>query len=106
MKKTVTEFGPNLTIEETDTYIKYHTGDGTITHHKPKSAFLMRWIDVNDKLPAEGGRYWCYCIETHDLGTSGFQWNCYYDDKDKEWRDNHKTITVTHWMPLPEPPVK
>lgn len=40
MEKKITEVGPNLTIEETDDYIKYITGDCIITHRKVQSSIL------------------------------------------------------------------
>lgn len=67
----------------------------------------MEWIKVTDDLPKEGDIYWCYVVEINDLGKSGFQWNCYYDPIDKEFRDNHQKMNVTHWrylMPNPKEP--
>lgn len=62
-----------------------------------------KWISA-ETLPKEGGRYWCFITEINDLGKSSFQWNCYYDDRDKTFRDSHQIMNVTHWMPLPIPP--
>jgi len=71
---------------------------------KNKNYISEQWVRCIDMLPAEGGRYWCYVIEINDLGKSGFQWNCYFDDRDKSFRDNHQTMTVTHWrMLMPNP---
>lgn len=64
------------------------------------------WVDVNDRLPELGGRYWCYVQEVGDLGISGFQWNCCYHDDTKSWTDNFVNMHVTHWRPLPLPPTK
>lgn len=67
---------------------------------------LDDWIDVNDSLPDEGGRYWCYVEHLTDLGFSYFQWNCDYNPQLQRFSD--MTLTkgerVTHWRPLPEPP--
>lgn len=60
------------------------------------------WISVKDRLPEDGGRYWCYVAEQNDLGLSHYQWNYSYCPKDG-W--NSEDGTVTHWMPLPEPPM-
>lgn len=64
------------------------------------------WIDVNDRLPEEGGRYWCYVEHQGDLGISHFQWNCYYSPNLHRFSD--RTLTdgeqVTHWRELPPPP--
>lgn len=61
------------------------------------------WIRVETP-PIESNRYWCYVKELGDLGWSYYQWNCYYDKQDNEWRDNMKKVYVTHWQPLPTPP--
>lgn len=64
------------------------------------------WISVKDRLPEEGGRYWCYVKEINDLGISYYQWNCSYHEIEKMWAEDKSNIVpfVTHWMPLPEPP--
>lgn len=64
------------------------------------------WIDVNDRLPEEGGRYWCYVRDLNDLGVSHFQWNCAYNENEKRFSDSTllNGEQVTHWRPLPEPP--
>jgi hypothetical protein len=64
------------------------------------------WIDVNERLPEEGGRYWCYVQHLTDLGFSYFQWNCDYNPQMCRFSD--MTLTkgeiITHWRYLPEPP--
>lgn len=65
----------------------------------------MEWIRVEDRLPAEGGRYWCYVRESNGLGISYYQWNCSYNENKKRWVDHgHNFLDVTHWMPLPPNP--
>lgn len=41
------------------------------------------WISVDERLPEEGGRYWCYMRDINDLGASYFQWNCAYNANEK-----------------------
>lgn len=54
---------------------------------------MSEWISVKDRLPDKGGRY-----IVHDL-TLGVQGYYYHPDVYcPAWK------TVTHWMPLPEPP--
>lgn len=67
---------------------------------------LDDWIDVNDRLPEESGRYWCYMKDINDLGTSYFQWNCAYNANEKRFSDStlFNGEQVTHWRLLPEPP--
>jgi len=64
------------------------------------------WIYVNDRLPDEGGRYWCYVEHLTDLGFSYFQWNCAYNENEKRFSDNTliDVERVTYWRKLPEPP--
>ena len=70
----------------------------------------MNWIDVNEKLPEVGidsvyGSEWVlvaglfdgnqYVSEGKYVATNRPYWKSAYDDK----------IQVTHWMPLPKPPI-
>lgn len=65
-----------------------------------------KWISVKERTPSEGNRYWCYIEELNDGGWwSNFQWNCYYDTQEKEWRDDGKTYNVTYWTDLLPPPL-
>ncbi|QCK79121.1 DUF551 domain-containing protein [Raoultella ornithinolytica] len=61
-----------------------------------------RWIPVSERVPEEGGRYWCYVEEQNSLGKSHYQWNCSWNGD--VWSDNALTGRVTHWMPLPAAP--
>lgn len=69
---------------------------------------IPKWISVADRLPEEGGRYWCYLREITDLGASNFQWNCAYNEGEKRFSDCNLVNgeQVTHWTPLLEPPKK
>ena len=61
------------------------------------------WISVDDRLPDEGGRYWCYMVYCGSLAVHSYQWNCSWNEK--EWGDMAKpSDKVTHWRPLPPPP--
>ncbi|HHS9689884.1 TPA: DUF551 domain-containing protein [Klebsiella michiganensis] len=60
------------------------------------------WIPVSERLPEEGGRYWCYVEEQNSLGKSHYQWNCSWNKG--AWSDKALTGRVTHWMPLPAAP--
>ena len=62
---------------------------------------MSEWISVNDRLPDKDGPYWTFngrddkpsVIQqrVHMFNSKHGEFNCY---------------TVTHWMPLPKPPVK
>lgn len=65
-------------------------------------ARVQEWISVEDRLPEEDGYYLC-CIKS-----SLFPDRVYIDilecDKSSFEEGHIYTDTVTHWMPLPEPP--
>lgn len=61
-----------------------------------------KWIPVSERMPEEGGRYWCYVEEQNSLGKSHYQWNCSWNGD--VWSDKALTGRVTHWMPLPAAP--
>lgn len=61
-----------------------------------------KWISVEDELPEEIGRYWCYLEEQNDLGKSHYQWNCGFNGDVFSPDVGSK---VTHWQPLPTPPL-
>ncbi|MFP2268112.1 DUF551 domain-containing protein [Citrobacter braakii] len=60
------------------------------------------WVDCSERLPEEGGRYWCYVEEINSLGKSHYQWNCSWNGN--VWSDPALSGRVTHWMPLPAAP--
>lgn len=60
------------------------------------------WTSVDEKLPEEFGRYWCYVEEINSLGKSHYQWNCSWNGDD--WGGEGFIGRVTHWMPLPARP--
>lgn len=71
-----------------------------------------RWISVEERLPSDYGQYWVWAVirdEDNDLcgAVKEVDW-----DKDGGWlgieghtRDGKVSQRVTHWMPLPQPPV-
>ena len=61
----------------------------------------MGWISVEDRLPEDVCRCWCYVEESWEVGDSHYQWNYSYNPIHGF---NSGRDTVTHWQPLPEPP--
>ena len=85
---------------------------------------MAEWISVKERLPESDGDYLCYCPvlniggkdipryevygftikaeEIYDLKMTGHKGAAWY------WYDSEygycATKSVTHWMPLPEPP--
>lgn len=66
--------------------------------------FPYGWIKCSERMPEEGGRYWCYVEEINSLGRSHYQWNCSWNGE--EWGGEALNGRVTHWMPLPAAPGK
>lgn len=71
-------------------------------HPQPAPVVPGKWIPVSERMPEEGGRYWCYVEEQNSLGKSHYQWNCSWNGD--VWSDKALTGRVTHWMPLPAAP--
>lgn len=67
-----------------------------------KAGHVTGWIKCRERMPEEGGRYWCYVEEQNSLGKSHYQWNCSWNGD--EWSDKALTGRVTHWIPLPAAP--
>lgn len=59
------------------------------------------WKSVQDLLPKEGGRFWCYVEELNDLGIAHYQQNVSYHEIEKRWGTDDK---VTHWTELLDHP--
>ena len=69
----------------------------------------MEWISINDRLPEKG-------MDCLVFTTSGCQQIARYTDRNSTYGYNYKEKwfrkgsrqlskkTITHWMPLPEPP--
>jgi hypothetical protein len=80
----------------------YGGGDDAVEAAK-KIFTLGEWISVSERLP-EKDKYVIVFTEEH--GESGI--HCAAADEDGVWYPAHGDgwmfPTVTHWMPLPEPP--
>ena len=62
------------------------------------------WISVEERLPEDEKAVLCY-YGFDDLGmmfTGVLSYFCF--DPDPHWQHADTGFTVTHWMPLPEPP--
>ena len=64
----------------------------------------VEWISVDDRLPEESGEYLTY--------HNGYYMTLSYSARHKMFnasddlaKANSAVLTVTHWMPLPEPPL-
>ncbi|MDK1098231.1 DUF551 domain-containing protein [Cronobacter sakazakii] len=83
-------------------YVKLDRLQEAMTQGSPGEA--DGWIPCSERMPDEGGRYWCYVEEINSLGKSHYQWNCSWNGED--WGGEGFYGRVTHWKPLPEPPCK
>lgn len=66
---------------------------------------MSEWISVKDKLPDTTGRYWCFVRYVSDLTECEYQWNCCYNEFANKFITDDDGHVVTHWMPLPPPPI-
>lgn len=62
------------------------------------------WISVDDQKPGVFGQYLCFCNDIVNswqevLKFDGYSWVQFYDEEEFP-------CIVTHWRPLPPPPVK
>ncbi len=65
----------------------------------------LMWISVEDRLPSKNVVVWCYCFEDYEQ-RGIYRHTSDYDDCQAHifQNDFDGYISVTHWMPLPEPP--
>ena len=67
-----------------------------------------KWISVEDDKPKKNGYYFCYHMTSEISGKKKWEiQKLYWEDGIWLLRFNSfKTVmNVTHWMPLPEPPI-
>lgn len=74
--------------------------EGRLHENEPEPAKESSgWISVDDRLPSESGAYWTF-NGLDERETVVQQRVNIYDSNHKQFYSH----TVTHWMPLPEPP--
>lgn len=76
---------------------------------------MSEWISVDERLPDENERVICYGTseygdQSNKFVAPGYRWVCRDENRwsTLEWDGvggNEWFGTVTHWMPLPEPPI-
>ena len=84
------------------------TARGAGSELAPARGWAATWINTKDSLPETGKEvltYSCYGFVVGTYGTDG-KW----DAKDTDYESGEPWLrdegTVTHWLPLPEPPIK
>lgn len=61
---------------------------------------MMQWISVKDRLPEDDGKYLC-CTRSGAIVVVKYH---HFRDTGR-WRTYESVAqSITHWMPLPEPP--
>ncbi|MDK2633142.1 DUF551 domain-containing protein [Pantoea stewartii subsp. indologenes] len=64
----------------------------------------MEWIKCSERMPNDVE--FVLCVEKRpDYGTYGKPFLCWHDGDGWVGKSNYRP-TVTHWMPLPEPPTE
>lgn len=65
---------------------------------------MAEWITVKDRLPETNRTVLVYMPELFNNIRTAF-YARYWSENDEDWHEGWSTnMTVTHWMPLPEPP--
>ncbi len=64
-----------------------------------------RWIPVSEKLPTEDGYYLVKTISAHIYKSQNGVYQCWFYPDNLAGHEFSGDVRVTHWMPLPPPPV-
>lgn len=69
-----------------------------------------QWISVKDKLPKDERNVLAYYGFNRGDGDLGMRFigvlSYFAFDQNRHWQHEGTGLTVTHWMPLPEPPTE
>lgn len=71
---------------------------------------MAEWIDVNERLPDKEGYYLVFIVDNFGETRSEVMYLCKYATS-FNWAEHVSSYwkyhnTITHWMPLPEPPTE
>nr|MDY5755524.1 DUF551 domain-containing protein [Eubacteriales bacterium] len=84
----------------------------TTLKEEPSIELVQEWISVDDKLPDNKEHDWVLAQVVEDNGYMHIPKVMEYRQSKKDWfeetygwlSEHNGLFTVTHWMPLPEPP--
>lgn len=67
---------------------------------------VQKWIPVTERLPDKMGQYVCRYVFGDNTDCPNFQVHWYFANLENPHfqHEGYMGLTVTHWMPLPEPP--
>ena len=67
---------------------------------------VQKWIPVSERLPDKMGQYVCRYVFGENTDHPFFQVLWYFANSENPHfqHEGSMGLTVTHWMPLPEPP--
>lgn len=93
----------------------FHSEDGDIWKRDIEALNMAiealaraEWISVKDRLPEKGGTYICRYGFDHGDGLGEYRTTgclAYFTHTvEPQWQHASMGLSVTHWMPLPEPP--
>jgi hypothetical protein len=84
----------------------------TVLHEEPTIEFVQEWISVKDRLPDNKEHDWVLAQVVEDNGFMHIPKVMEYRQQRNDWfeetygwlSEHNGAFTVTHWMPLPQPP--
>lgn len=85
---------PNGFFENVDNVPKFYEWLNSL----PTVPAAPRWVRCEDDKPKERDYYFAFTADAEAFVGE------YIPSVDQWWKDDDLILTVTHWMPLPEPP--
>ena len=67
---------------------------------------MDEWISVNSSLPEKNGFYLTTGIYGETVRAFNINCNCWDDEQGDDYWCDAIGGKITHWMPLPNPPIK
>jgi hypothetical protein len=81
-----------------------HLKDDLCAIQMPDPHLVMEWISVDDRLPED--YTWVLCYGDSAISTCGYSKREGFNHWDLKRAPGLNTDDITHWMPLPKPPMK
>ena len=95
-------------IEDLQKAVNFHKFNSEFWEDKYNSLADEKWISVTERLPMDKTEVLAYYGFVHDGEMSKIRFigvlKYFTIDATPHWQHESMGLTVTHWMPLPEPP--